>query len=363
MKILIASHRTYPTLGGLEKHIHTISKSISELHEKNIEILNLGFSNKKDFVESINANYRVKSIKSLFILSGSYPLPLLSGFKYFIDILKFKPDIIHAHGRYFVSTIIVFTYSLLFRKPFILTEHIEGPIYFSNKTIQGFVNFIFDIFIKILKKFNTQFSVVSMTAKEYYMENYNIDAEFIPNFINPIEIENAKSEKDPIPEVSDKYENHILYSGRLVESKGYKDLEKYVINNQKTQFIVVGEGEGESLIKRLCEKHNNIVYIKSLESLKFLKLISSVDGILMLSKQEGLSTTIMEAMALGKIVITNRLKSNLELLSKYQKKIILDSPNFEDEINSIREIKQDPYLPYTLKDSAMKYLKLYQLWK
>lgn len=359
MKILVVSHRTFPTLGGLEKHIFAVSKEITE--RNSIKILNLGFSSKETDINKINTNFSIKAIKSLFILNKSYPIPFLSGIKYFLEIYKFKPDIIHAHGRYFISTIIAFCFAKLFKKPFILTEHIEGPIYFSNIKVSRAFNYIFDKFILTLKKSNTLFSVVSKAAKEFYKNNYNIEAYYTPNFIIPSEIEESRLVNYKFPESYKKFENNILFSGRLVESKGYKDLEKYVESNKNTMFIVVGEGEGESYINRLCNKYLNLRYIKSLVNLKFLNLMSQVDGILMLSKQEGLSTTVMEAMALGKLIITNNLKSNIELVSKYKKTIILDKIYIEDKLSIFKNIKQASYMPNTLDKSASGYLRLYRL--
>lgn len=338
MRILIATHRAYPTLGGLEKHVHDSAVMICE-NDTNIEILNLAFNTKGNIDNKITENFNIKSIKSLFILNDSMPLPIFSSFKYYSTIKNFKPDVIHTHGRYFPSTVIAYIYAKQNKVPIIHTEHIEAEIQFSNPIIKKFVNYLIDIFAKKLYKFATQTTAVSSPAVDFLTKRYKQQTILIPNFISPLYLNTLKissTNKYDLSSQLDKNKVNMYFPYRLVSSKGYSEAIQLALNNNWINLFIAGDGEGRQKVQKVANHNSNINYLGKLKFEDSINVLQQVDVLLNLSSQEGLSTTILEALFFEKAIIATPIPSN-KYLEKYTK-----SRFYNDKLNqqTIRQLIQ-----------------------
>jgi len=96
---------------------------------------------------------------------------------------------------------------------------------------------------------------------------------------------------------------------------------------------VVGDGILRPQLERFCIRNDlrNIFFFGELSHEKTLELVSSSDILLSTSKEEGLPTVIVEAMALGKCVIATAVGGVPEII-KDRKNGILVPPSAPDKI-------------------------------
>lgn len=367
MKILVATHRAYPTLGGLEKHVYKVAQKTSK--KEDVEILNLAFS-QNNYKKNVNEKFTIKGVGSLFILNGAYPFPLLSSFKYLQEIKKFGPDLIHTHGRYFISTLLAAIYAKWHKIPLIHTEHIEGELYFKNRFQRRVVNKAVDFLSQWLFRLSSRITAVSGATQSFLKTRYQKSSILVPNFIDTDEIDAAL--KHPLSEylldsLSKEYLN-VLFPYRLVESKGYK----YVIELAKimpeVNFIIAGEGEGRKVVEKITRELKNLKYCGGIEHTATMGLMNKVDIVLNFSKQEGLSTTLMEAVYLRKKILSTDIDSNKEVLKGYPgvKLINIDKIGLEGISQELRKLISERLtkagnidIP-TLSESSEMYYDIYK---
>jgi len=259
MRILIATHRAYPTLGGLEKHVYSCGMRLSYKND-DLNILNLAFDEHSNTYHQHGTRFAIQTVKALFIRTGAMPLPFISAIKYYKTISKYNPDIVHTHGRYFPSTMITYLYAWLNKKPLIHTEHIEGEIQLENILLQKLTNTIVNIFAKSLYKYATYTTAVSQPAARYLSNKYDSNVKLIANFITPSGLDAYKATKDQydLSEILDKAKINMYFPYRLVASKGFTKAIKLAEQHDWINLIIAGDGEGVGDVQKAATKFNKL---------------------------------------------------------------------------------------------------------
>lgn len=371
-KILVVTHRSFPTIGGLESHVYRVCKRLSESGD-NYDILNLSFSPEGHRSETINKHFRIHQLRSLFFFSNSYPIPgPLSFLKVFYIARKFRPDIIHTHNRYMFSTWIALLIGFLTGTPTIHTEHASSANVFQSKTMTCISTILDKTIIRLLLSRCSVVTAVSQSAATFMKkEAYKGKILLTHNFLDTQDIESIlKRKKD-----RDQKNNgrpKALFAGRLVYTKGYTKLLEFLSsrdNSLPVDFVVAGGGPGEKAIQNCVSKCDNLSYVGPLTHEDLIILMDSCDISINLSTLEGLSTVIMEAMYLNKVIICTHITPNIELLEKYPKAIFIPekftskdlasalskATGIMAEDNKIRDLSSIPLLDETLQEYKRAY--------
>lgn len=126
----------------------------------------------------------------------------------------------------------------------------------------------------------------------------------IPNWVN---VPNKFPDEE-------RYENRIISVGRLEKQKNYKDL---IISLEGSDIYldIFGKGSQKKYLEELAEKHkvnlnifSNLSNVELLEKMKRYKIFAST------SLYEGNSKVVLEAMAMGCLVITSDIENNQEIV-------------------------------------------------
>lgn len=369
MKLLVATHRAYPILGGLEQHVYNVSKLASK-KSSDLKILNLAFA-RKARAETIHNNFTVETIKSAFILGDSYPLSMLGMIGYYRAIKRFNPSLIHTHGRYFTSTVVAYLYSRFNSIPLVHTEHIEGKVYFENALLSTTVSIIDSVWSRILYSHAKVITAVSQSAQKYIQTTFGKEGSLVSNFINPETLEQAHEIQLPkeLQQVLSQTKKNVLFPYRLLPSKGYKELLTY-LKEAKGEYnlIIAGDGPGSKELQQQADEKDFVHFTGRLDHQELIKLMSMCDIVLNLSYQEGLSTTLLEAIYLQKQIIATDIPSNREVLQNYPNHTLLPKgavPSDKDfEIPNTQVGKEDrqPIFPQerTLEGATSAYLSIYE---
>ncbi|RLE91636.1 MAG: glycosyltransferase family 1 protein [Thermoprotei archaeon] len=277
MKILIISPKS-KGIGGIASHVSELATLLKER----------GF-----YVKIVSAeNTPIVNIKGLKNSSFAF-------FSVFHPYLMKEYDIAHAHN---LPSIIPLRFARAQAK--ILTLH---GIY--SKQISFLYGRIFGRIAEIVEKkmltWIDGITAISKSVKKYY-EALGLKVEYIPNAVNIHKLPK---------EVTKLYDNQIVYVGRLSKEKGVDILVKAFIKTKlDAHLLIVGKGPLEGFLRKYAQKDKRIHYTGYLEHSKALSIIAGSDLLILPSLYEGLSTVILEAMALKTPVLASDISENKELI-------------------------------------------------
>jgi len=294
VKILIVSP-TQTGIGGTAKHVQGLSNFLkSENHTLKIisseNTFTVPIKKLKNPSFMFSAFFKTKFNKDYDILHAHHPIAALS----------FKGT----------SAKKVVTFHGIFNKQ-IEILHGETAQNISNKYEQNAL------------KWADAITAGSKEAYEYY-SNLGYDVHYIPNAIDIGEL--------PL-DVKQKYEKQIIFVGRLSKEKGVNSLiELAKILPKEIHLIIVGSGPFENKIKNIAEKYSNIKFLGYLPKNKVIPLLRGSLALIQPSLAEGISTTVLEAMACQIPIIGTNVGGNKELIINNENGFLI-SPNSIEELN------------------------------
>lgn len=191
-------------------------------------------------------------------------------------------------------------------------------------------------------------TVVSKEAQEYY-KKLGFDTEHIPNAIDI----------DSLPTSEKKmYDKQIIYVGRLSKEKGILELLS-IINELSTDvnLIIVGNGPEEDKVKLASEHQKNIHYLGYLPPEQTIPLVRGSDILIQPSLIEGISTSILEAMACKTAIIATNVGGNKELLTNRKTAILVENHN--EILESVHELFSDATFLESIVQNALTEVEKY----
>jgi len=208
-------------------------------------------------------------------------------------------------------------------------------------------------------------TVISEEAHEYYTK-LGFKTIQIPNAIN---LKNLPQDEDR------RFEKQIIFVGRLSKEKGIETIMN--ISTKLPNYInllIVGSGPESKKIKKLSETLDNIHYLGYQTHENSIKLIRGSDILIQPSLHEGISTTILEAMACKIPIIASNVGGNKELILDNQNGFLINPESDDELITKIILILENKLLAkkfgeksfelihnYEWSKIGQKYLELYQL--
>lgn len=273
MKILLLSPRI-SGVGGIAQHVRTLAK---KLYSRGLE------------VDILSAEYlNIPSLKNL-----ANPL---YGFLSYLKVVMREYDIVHGHNLPSLPAVL----SSSSRK--ILTLHglYSRQIRLLHGRQLGYLAEIVEK--KFLRKLDAV-TTVSLEAARYY-ENLGLKVEHIPNAIDLQELpRNSERISDP----------QITYLGRLSYEKGVDLLIETAAKHSLRGLVIAGDGPLRRYFEKAHEK-NLLTYLGPQPRWRALRILAGSDAAVLPSRQEGLSTFLLEAMALKIPVIASRVGGNIEII-------------------------------------------------
>lgn len=146
----------------------------------------------------------------------------------------------------------------------------------------------------------------------------------------------------------------LLSVGELNDNKNHQIIIKALakLNNRKIHYVIAGEGDNKTHLVNLA-KELGIPY--QLHLLGFRDDISQiypqVDMFIFPSQREGLSASLMEAMASGLPIICSNIRGNTDLIDHNEGGYLINQKNTDEYSKRINELYQEK----SLRDSFGKY--------
>jgi len=207
-------------------------------------------------------------------------------------------------------------------------------------------------------------TVISKEAYDFYTQA-GFKVSLVPNAIDLPSLPSTKERK---------YQKQIIFAGRLSKEKGiFNLLEMSKKLPQDIHLLILGSGPEEEKIKNFAKSHTNIHVMGYIPRERTISLIRGSDVLIQPSIVEGISSTILEAMACKTPIITTNVGGNRELLIHDKSGIIVEpnSPqkmldqsidiiNNQKKADLLREEAFNQVQKYDWSQVGKLYLKIYE---
>jgi glycosyltransferase involved in cell wall biosynthesis len=253
-------------------------------------------------------------------------------------IEKNKISIMHCHG-YKSDLYGLITLMMRYKKIVVITTH-HGwirnslkQIIFGSLTLKG--SFLFDHVILVSKDMERHLINFKMKKKKIsVLHNAIVASDYKPEGLRHFVRSKLGIEEDEVL---------LLYVGRLSPEKGSENLLKAfkIISekSKKAKLIYVGEGTLMNSLLNYVYQENLNSRVKFLGHCKQVQLFyEAADVFICPSDTEGLSNTILEAMAFSLPVIATKVGGNPEIISHERNGILVNPRNPEDLSNAILKL-------------------------
>ena len=324
MKILLISP-TEKGIGGVAQHVQGLSKFL------------INQNHKVDIISSENTfTIPVKGLKNpSFMLSSFLKTRSIKG-----------NDIIHAHnvpaalamknttGKKVLSLHGIYSKQI---------AHLHGKIYSSiSKNYED-----------VALKWADVITVISNEAYDYYSKKgFNVIC--IPN---AVDLNNfpKKSIK--------KFDNQIIYAGRLSSEKGTDillDVAKCLPS--KYHLLIAGTGPEEKKVRNVANSKTNVHYLGHQSKQNTISLIRGSDLLIQPSLLEGISSTILEAMGCGTCVIASNVGGNSEVIENDITGVLIKPNSHEELLDKISYLLKNNEKRSKIANAGLKAVEKYS-WK
>jgi glycosyltransferase involved in cell wall biosynthesis len=158
----------------------------------------------------------------------------------------------------------------------------------------------------------------------------NREISCIPNGISTIKPQSNSQEFD------------LISVCRLVK---WKNLDKLITANSmsKTRLVIVGSGPEEKSLKKLASDLNsNVIFAGQLSEQEVINYLFRSKVFVLISDYEGLSFSLLQAMACGLPSIVSNIKGNLDVISGNIDGIVVDLNKPSSLIDAVNSLLQSP---------------------
>jgi glycosyltransferase involved in cell wall biosynthesis len=326
-----------PRLGGAEKQLSAVCVSLRKRGYDPVVITR----RYKDM-----AGFEIVDGTPVYRIFAPQPKPVAALFFIvcgFIKILKLKPDLIHAYELLSPTDLAISARNWL-NVPLVvkvLRGGWMGDIYKLHHRRSGKTR------INRLKKHVDAFITISREISEELIDE-GIDKQrcrYIPNGVDisvytPPDLLKKKEirEKLRLPRGF-----LLLYCGRLAPEKGLDwliSVWKQFIPGKNATLILAGSGEEEEKLKNLAGE--NVIFTGFINDP--LLYYHAADAFVLPSSTEGLSNSMLEAMACGLPVIAANVGAAPEVITNGQTGLLVGPENSQELLDTLIFLYQNPEL-------------------
>lgn len=269
---------------------------------------------------------------------------------------NYRIDILHTH-LFHASVVGQFVARFNRGMVPIMTRHYSNLLYLYGTPLQRFLD-------KRSLSWARHVIAISTGVRKILIDSDGVRPEKITVIHNGIEIPDYHSDRENALRIRNEFsikenEKVIGAIGSLHPRKGHR----YLIEAMKLAFknkdniklMIVGEGVLKAELKRLSEElmiENRVIFTGYREDIN--DLISSMDIVVQPSMEEGFGIAILEAMALGKIVVATDVGGIPEIISNGETGILVPCANADTLAKTLSFLIEKPDLSKTIAEKGKK---------
>lgn len=370
MRIIEMVPRFPPAVGGTENHVYNISVELTKRGHKVIIVTSNDIDGEKDtLIKEVMSGVEVhryplflsRVLREFWLIPG-----LLKAFR------NLRGDVVHVHGYRYLSSCIATFLSKLKGIPIVLTPH---GIYPSRTCFNGFMKFLYDHFLGyLLLKFSDR--IIALTENnKILLLRIGAPKNKVVMIPNGVDINKYKSFQRAAKETEGKYKPMkpvLIHVGRIDWNK---QLEKIIealplITDRfpDTKFLIVGPDSGKySMNLRYLAKNlgveDSVVITGSVPEKEKLLCYSTADIFMLPSLYEGLSLSLLEAMASKVPVIALSSGGTGDVLTHGVNAFLLKEGSPKEIFDSVNVLLNSPDLREKILQNAFNLVVHEYTWK
>ena len=353
MKVAMIGHKVVPSRrGGIENVLTSLCPILAE---SGVDVTCYNRSGQKienEYIGTvINKKYRDVKIKKAWTLNVRGVSAMIASFTAAISATFVKYDIIHFHAEGPCAAMWI---PKMFGKRCVATVH--GLDWQREKWGKGFASKYIKFGERVMVKYADEIIVLSESARDYFKETYNRETVLIHNGIE-------KPTKKDAEKITELYglskDSYICMVSRLTAEKGVHYLiDAYNGINTDKKLVIAGDtsdtDEYVELIKQKAKNNPNIIFTGFISGDVLREIYSNAYLVAVPSDIEGMSLSLLEALAYGNAVLCSDIPENT--LVTEDKAMLFSKSNVEDLRNKLQKMCDDKKIVGDLKDGAAEFI-------
>lgn len=362
----IFSAQYLPHMGGVERYTYNLAKELVEKgHKVTVVTSNVEHAAECENMEGIMV-YRVPCLN---LMNGRYPVlkPDRRFWKIHRIISKKEYDMVIINTRFYVHSLYAILFGRMKHTRSIFIEHGTGHMTLHNPVLDLMEKIVEHVITAIEKLLCKEFYGVSEACLEW-LQHFHIKGS--GTLYNAIDLDRVEEQiKDPVCSFRERFhipEDAVVvsFTGRLLKEKGILTLIRAVKNlNKKGKslyLLIAGDGDEEK--KVLKEKSNMIIPLGRISAEEVIALLNETDIFCLPSDSEGMSTSVLEAVACRDFVITTKRGGAREIILDDTYGMIIENNDLDTVERALEKAVLDPELRKTAVELAYKCLKKNFTW-
>lgn len=299
MRIAFVGQKGIPTKsGGVDRHVENLAMFLAM---KGQEVI---VYNRNGYLPEKISEWKGVHLIHLPFIDQKNLAAITHGFLATIDAIRKKVDVIHFHG--IGPSLLSWLPRLLAPKmKVVATLH---SFDYGNDKWSGFAKTMLRLGEKIMCKYAHEVIVLTDVMRDYLWQRYNCESVIIPNgaYIHRNEGVNHLL---PFGLEPGKY---IISVSRIIRLKGIQYLIKALKDLPDTQIklAIVGEGEYRDELEKLAASDPRIIFTGNQSGEALDQLYSHAALFVQSSEMEGLSISLLEALAHGLPCLVSEISAN-----------------------------------------------------
>jgi len=193
-------------------------------------------------------------------------------------------------------------------------------------------------------------TVISKEAEDHYRK-LGFKVYLVPNAIDITSLPKTQERL---------YEKQVIFAGRLSKEKGILDvIEMSTKLPQEIHLLILGSGPEEEKVKEITKVKHNIHFFGYTQKERTISLIRGSDVLIQPSLVEGVSSTLLEAMACKTGIVATNVGGNKELLENGNNGIVIEPNSPQQILEGIMELFSNKENADNLRERAFRQVQQY----
>ena len=360
MKVAMIGHKVVPSRrGGIE---NVLTSLCPLLVEAGVDVT--CYNRSSDKVENeyvgtvVNKKYRNVKLKKAWTLNSRGVSAMIASFTAAISATFSNYDILHFHAEGPCAAMWI---PKMFGKHCVATVH--GLDWQREKWGKGFASKYIKFGERVMVKCADEIIVLSESAKDYFKKTYNRETVLIHNGIEkPI-----KKEAEKITELYSLVKgNYICMVSRLTAEKGVHYLiDAYNKIKTDKKLVIAGDtsdtDEYVALLKQKAANNPNIIFTGFISGDVLTEIYSNAYLVTLPSDIEGMSLSLLEALAFGNAVLCSDIPENT--LVTEDKAMHFKKSDVNDLAQKLQMLCDNQEIIENLKNGADEFILKKYSWK
>ncbi len=299
MKIAFIGQKGIPTKnGGVDRHVENLAMFLAKKGEKVIVY------NRNGYLPEKISQWKGVELVHLPFIDNKNLAAITHGFLSTVSAIRKKVDVIHYHG---IGPALLAWIPRVFAPKIKVVTTLHSFDYGNDKW-GGFAKFMLKTGESSMCKYSHEVIVLTDIMHDYLLQRYQRESVIIPNGAY---IKSNFDTKHLIP-FGLEPGKYIISVSRLIRLKGIQYLIEAFnnIQDKDTKLVIVGDGEYGNELEKLAENNKNIIFAGNQTGDALDQIYSNAKLFIQSSEMEGLSISLLEAMAHGIPCVNSEITAN-----------------------------------------------------